>query len=57
MVTSYKGEKVSKDAKSIFQRGFQWRRRCRIVSNDADSNETIKKKNRFNKQNNNFARA
>ena len=57
MVTSYKGEKVSKDAKSIFQRGFRWRRRCRIVSNDADSNETVKKNNRFNKQNNNFASA
>ena len=28
---------------SIFQRSFHWRRRCRIVSNDADSNETVKK--------------
>ena len=30
-VTWYKGEKVIKDAKSIFQRRFHWRRRCRIV--------------------------
>ena len=31
-VTSYKGERVRKEAKSIFHRGFQWRRLCRIVS-------------------------
>ena len=30
-VTWYKGEKVLKDAKSISQRRFHWRRRCRIV--------------------------
>ena len=30
-VTWYKGEKVVKDAKSIFQRRFHWRRLCRIV--------------------------
>ena len=30
-VTWYKREKVVKDSKSIFQRRFHWRRRCRIV--------------------------
>ena len=30
-VASYKGEKVSRDAKSIFQRRFHWCRPCRIV--------------------------
>ena len=30
-VTWYKGEKVPKEAKSIFHRRFHWRRRCRIV--------------------------
>ena len=30
-VTWYKGEKNSKDVKSIFQWRFHWRRRCRIV--------------------------
>ena len=30
-VTWHKGEKLSKDAKSIFQRCFHWCRRCRIV--------------------------
>ena len=32
-MTWYKAEKVVKDAKSIFQRRFHWRRRCRKVSN------------------------
>ena len=31
-VTWHKGEKVSKDAKSIFQQRFHWRRCCQIVS-------------------------
>ena len=31
-VTCYKGEKVVKDAKSIFRRRFHWHRRCRIVT-------------------------
>ena len=30
-VTWYKGEKFVKDAKSIFQLRFHWRRRCRII--------------------------
>ena len=30
-VTLYKGKKVSKDAKSIFQRRFHWRRCCQMV--------------------------
>ena len=30
-MTLYEHEKVSKDAKSIFQQRFRWRPRCRIV--------------------------
>ena len=30
-MTLYEREKVLKDAKSIFQQRFHWRRRCRIV--------------------------
>ena len=48
-VTWYKGEKVLKDAKSISQRRFHWRRRCRIVTsligslsnNDGDGYENV----------------
>ena len=46
-------------------RFYRWRRRRRCLSyllgtlrsNDADGNKNVKKKNRFYKQNNNFARA
>ena len=40
--TRYKVEKVSEDVKSIFQRRFHWRRRCRIVRSLLVSPETGK---------------
>ena len=41
-LTWYKVEKVSEDVKSIFQRHFHWRRRCRVVRSLLVSPETGK---------------